>query len=60
MSEDVKSKLEELLEKYGTKGISEMLRSVSYRLEGQGKGIILEMADYLEAALEEENEVVHE
>ena len=60
MSEDVKSKSEELLEKYGTKGISEMLRSVSYHLEGQGKGIILEMADYLEAALEEESEVIHE
>ena len=60
MSEDVKSKSEELLEKYGTKGISEMLRSFSYRLEGQHKRIVLEMADCLEAALEEESEVMHE
>ena len=57
--EDKESKVQELLEKYGTKGISEMLRSFSYHLEGQNKRIILEMADCLEAALEEENEVMH-
>ena len=57
MSEKEKLKMDELLEKYGTSGVSEMLRSFSFRLEGQHKRIILEMADCLEAALEEENEV---
>lgn len=57
MSEEGKPKSDELLEKYGTIGISEMLRSLSFGLEGQHKRIILEMADCLEAALEEENEV---
>lgn len=57
MSEDIKSKLEELLETYGTKGISEMLRSVSYCLDGQHRRIVVEMSDCLEAALEEESEV---
>lgn len=54
MGEKIKPKMEELLEKYGTKGISLMLKSLNARLDETHKEIVVEMAELLEEVLEEE------